>query len=769
MNPLVGNWRTVRLRGRSRGMSTRIRKGKRRGYQPHETPESTTNMTFDFTTIRATRHAKQPVDPIAIFQSATVSDQGINDLWLAQGDALREWHENRDQPDVGVILNTGAGKTLVGMLVAQSLVNESSGHVLYACSSIQLIEQTAEKASGYGLSVTTYHGGEFSNDLFVRGLAPCITTYHALFNGKTRFVRYDIAAVVFDDAHTAEHLLRDHFSLTIRRTSFPDLYTKLTALFREYHHRIGRTTSYEEMLSDSSKMTFLVPPFEVARNAAEIGRRLRSAELDDSKETMFSWPHIRDREDLCCIFLSSDSITLTPPVVPVQSLPYFGNNVRRVYLSATLTAPDAFARTFGRTPSCIVAPSTTAGECERLILFPSKMESGHDGVDFAKALIDERKALVLVPTYERCKVWKDVAEPPPREAVTEAVNTFKKADPSSAAKLILAARYDGVDLPGDTCRVMVIDDIPMGSGPLERFLWESLLLSNSLRSALASRIVQSFGRISRGMSDHGVVVITGKRLVEWLLLPKNSAALPGFLQKQIQLGYAVSESVDSLDSLMAAANACLSRERQWVDSYGAFLRDAAEEDAPQDSAAMVTLALSETNFIGALWNRDYDLAAKCLSETLEMAFGVSASTGAWHCLWLGYALERGGDAGSAREMYARAHGVQRNIPGVMKESDDGSNSAVPRQIMEVDQQITVLPDGMVKLPKTLHSDLALLNGTGSAPQTEEALRCLGQFLGFKSNRPDKEFGTGPDVLWLVDDSTALCMEAKTDKKASGHY
>ena len=521
-------------------------------------------MTFDFSKIRANKNTKRPVHPIEIFQSATVSDQGINDLWLAQGDALREWHTNRDQSDVGVILNTGAGKTLVGLLVAQSLVNESSGHVLYACSSIQLIEQTAGKASGYGLSVTTYHGGEFSNDLFVRGLAPCITTYHALFNGKTRFTRYDIAAVVFDDAHTAEHLLRDYFSLSIRRVSFPDLYTKLAVLFREYHHGIGRTTSYEEMLADSSDVTFLIPPFEVARNSAEIGRMLRGAELDDRRETMFSWPHIRDREDLCCIFVSPDAVTLTPAVVPVQSLPYFKKGVRRVYLSATLTAPDGFARTFGRTPNCIVAPSTTAGECERLILFPSKMEVSRDGVDFAMALIGERKALVLVPTYERCKLWKGVAEPPPREAVTDAVNAFKKADSASAAKLILAARYDGVDLPGDTCRVMVIDDLPMGSGPLERFLWESLLLSNSLRSALASRIVQSFGRISRGMSDHGVVIITGNRLVEWLLLPRNAAALPGFLQKQIQLGYAVSESADSLDSLMSAANACLSRDTQWV-------------------------------------------------------------------------------------------------------------------------------------------------------------------------------------------------------------
>jgi len=52
------------------------------------------------------------------------------------------------------------------------------------CSSIQLIEQTAEKADGYGLDVTTYYRGSYNNDLFSLGKAPCITTYQALFNGN---------------------------------------------------------------------------------------------------------------------------------------------------------------------------------------------------------------------------------------------------------------------------------------------------------------------------------------------------------------------------------------------------------------------------------------------------------------------------------------------------------------------------------------------------------------------------------------------------------
>jgi Rad3-related DNA helicase len=91
------------------------------------------------------------------------------------------------------------------------------------------------------------------------------------------------------------------------------------------------------------------------------------------------------------------------------------------------------------------------------------------------------------------------------------VEAFKAA--AAPAKLLLVGRYDGVDLPGDTCRVMVIDGLPSGVGPLERYLWEQLRMAKVLRSMVASRVVQSFGRIFRGMSDHGVVVLTGRSLV----------------------------------------------------------------------------------------------------------------------------------------------------------------------------------------------------------------------------------------------------------------
>jgi replicative superfamily II helicase len=218
-------------------------------------------MPLDFSKLAPVRAAKRPIDPIELFQSLKVSDPAINDLWLAQGDALRDWNLNREANDVAVVLNTGAGKTLVGLLAAQSLVNETNGHVLYACGSIQLVEQTAAKAQGYGLALTTYFQGKFSNDLYVSGMAPCITTYHALFNGKSRFRRDVPTAVVFDDAHTAEHLTRDQFTLRIKRDQLAQLFGQITALFAGYHQRTGKGIGYTETCKGKdTTTTWFVPP-----------------------------------------------------------------------------------------------------------------------------------------------------------------------------------------------------------------------------------------------------------------------------------------------------------------------------------------------------------------------------------------------------------------------------------------------------------------------------------------------------------------------------
>ena len=45
---------------------------------------------------------------------------------------------------------------------------------------------------------------------------------------------------------------------------------------------------------------------------------------------------------------------------------------------------------------------------------------------------------------------------------------------------------------------------------------------------------------------------------------------------------------------------------------------------------------------------------------------------------------------------------------------------------------------------------------------EEEFANLAEIIGFESQRPEQEFGKGPDVLWLLSDGTYLIISAKNE-------
>jgi len=719
-------------------------------------------MPFDFGKIKAKKVDVGPIDPIEIFQKnkSKITDPGINDLWLGQGDALREWHVARNHDDVAIVLNTGAGKTLIGLLVAQSLVNETKGKVVFACASIQLIEQTREKAEGYGLKVTTYHSKKFSNDLFHKGEAVCLTTYQALFNSKSIFTREELSAVIFDDAHTAEGMIKDHFSLNINRKYLGGLYTSLVEQFRPYYKAVGRSGSFEEILTGENNKVELLPPFEILKNVAEIQRLLIKANIPNDINTTFAWEYLKDHLDLCAYLISSSTIQIIPPIIPVSNLAYFQKGIRRVYLSATMLGSDSFIRTFGQELDYIVEPATPAGQCERLIIFPEQVYGVDDDRIVAKGFIHDRKSLVITPNYHLAEQWQDIGHLPTRMSLVKDLDDFKNS--TGTEKLILAARYDGIDLPGDTCRHLVMDGLPTGTGLLDKYMWESLRLSNILRSTLACRIVQSLGRISRGMNDHGVVLVVGREYVKWLLTPRNQAYLPPFVQKQIKLGLQISESFDSSDEILAAADACLNRQSDWIDAYEHFMDDCDTEDIDKGDEILRELAISENRFIKKYWDRDFAGAIKIFEKIIAQAFSYSTGLGSWYSLWLGYCLELSGDKEAALTYYKRSNGVTKSIPRFVDDGVNLTTNSISAQASNIANEFFINKSATVSIPKNMHKNLEFLNGLGTVNQTEEAIRSLGQYLGLDSSRPDNEHGTGPDVLWLCE-RVALVLEAKTGK------
>lgn len=728
-------------------------------------------MVFNWGAITQGPEPSGQTDPIELFNhEIKLNSPSINDLWFGQGDALRKWHEKRDYRDIAIVLNTGAGKTLVGLLAAQSLVNETKGRVIYVCSSIQLAHQTAQKAEQYGFGeLTTYVQGDFSNDRYNRCVGPCITTYQALFNGRSIFERQPIDAIIFDDAHTAEHLIRDQFTLNIRKARFPGLFSEVSELFVDYFARVRKGVGYREVLEgEDAHGLWFVPPFAMKERLAELELKLGHSGLNNFDDTKFAWEHLKNRIDLCTLFITGSGLFFTPPYLPVSGLPYFSDEVRRLYLSATLSAQDNFVRTFGKKPDYMIRPRTTAGECERLIIIPSLNSHGKDDdVAIVKRAIEDKKTLILVPSHRRSEKWDDIAEKALANTVTEDINRFKKA--GGPEKLTLINRYDGVDFPDDTCRVTVIDDLPSSIGPLERYLWGHLGLEKSLRSTVASRIVQSFGRTSRGRNDFGVVYITGRRLKDWLLNPTNQEQLPPFLKRQLRIGISVSEQATSIDDLVIkAASDCLNREQGWLDFYGKEMKKDNGCNHADDNDVL-GIALIEMEFAQHFWKRDYSRAAAVLDNSIDSTLAKSRNTGAWHLLWLGYCFELLGEKDRAKEVYNRAHGCSENIPAVGRDFTALVSKNYSPQVVRVANRMKM--GGTIGLPRSFNQGFVALSGSGSANETEEALRYLGEHLGLESMRPEKERGTGPDVLWWLPGNVALCMEVKTgkNKREGAHY
>ena len=85
-------------------------------------------------------------------------------------------------------LHTGGGETLVGLLIAQSTLNEKGEPVLYLTPTVQLMNQALAKAKEYGLPAVPYATGrEPLPDAFTNGQAVLVATYNALFNGISKF------------------------------------------------------------------------------------------------------------------------------------------------------------------------------------------------------------------------------------------------------------------------------------------------------------------------------------------------------------------------------------------------------------------------------------------------------------------------------------------------------------------------------------------------------------------------------------------------------
>lgn len=724
----------------------------------------------DFKKLREAKAKPKPTNPRDIF-NALPKPPGINDLYASQAEVLDAWYPRREEKDLVVKLHTGGGKTLVALLMAQSVMNETAEPVLYLAPTNQLVEQVLAKSKEYGIPALAYTKGQPLPAEFHDGKAVLVGAYETLFNGRSKFgVRgsgqevVKVGAIILDDAHVALSSVREAFTLNISAKQHKAVYTELADRFRPAFKDVGRSGSFADIINGKELGVIEVPSWAWHRKLDEVQQYL-SGQVDDIDA--FVWPFLRDNLSVCHCLFSRSGVSITPLFPPVDMLPTFDEAKRRIYMSATIADDSEIVRTFGAAQEAISKPITSmslAGVGERMILVPGLMKLGTPILPMVKELATKlaesgRGVAILTPSGAAAAEWTDIADYPEQTvAVSEKVSAMQAGE--AFGPLVLANRYDGIDLAGNACRFLVMDNLPQGTTNYDVFRM-NVVADAAVNSLLAQRIEQGIGRGTRGGADYCVIVLIGSKLVGWIGRKKNLDFLTASTRVQLKMGQEVSEAVTTPKEVRETILKCLNRDPDWVAYHASELADAAH--APPIDQLSLKIAAVERKAFKLQRLGQYEKALAAIEKLMgDAALDGDAQRRAWLAASAARIAHQMEDDAKGQKLQTTAFSVNNNHcpprkrpPYVPRPAPGKQASAIINRMAEYDQRSAILAD--------FDEAMSDLVPEASASRYEEALAALGAFLGFESERPEKVHKTGPDVLWRTDANFDFVIEAKSEK------
>lgn len=138
-------------------------------------------MSLDFGKLNAGTGAKQ-TDPRKIFTTLK-RDPRFKRPLDEQADVLDAWYARRQAKDLTIKMNTGGGKTVVGLLCLQSALNENVKPAVYITPDNFLVNQVLQEAKALGIPATD---DEKAPD-FLAGRAILVANVWKLFNARSVF------------------------------------------------------------------------------------------------------------------------------------------------------------------------------------------------------------------------------------------------------------------------------------------------------------------------------------------------------------------------------------------------------------------------------------------------------------------------------------------------------------------------------------------------------------------------------------------------------
>lgn len=730
------------------------------------------------------RTVSQFSSPEELYLSETLprTTDAVGSLWLHQGDVIRAYAENHQAtPDLALELPTGTGKTLPGLLIAEWVRRKAEGPVLYAAPTKQLTRQVAANAEREGIPATLLVGGAKSwnavdEALVVGGEAIGITTYSSVFNSSPKLPEPRL--LIFDDAHAGEQFVGNEYGISIHRHDDEDAYFEVLDALKPFLPRL--LVQRLEGKPDPGvhhQVRLILPAVD---EAALAGLDAALAGLPTPYSYKFAM--IRSGLAACCVYVSYGGIQIRPMVPPTYENRVFARAKQRIYLSATLGSGGELERAFGRRKIVrMPLPGKTSPRSgRRLFIFPD-LAKGGDPVGLTQQIISlTNKALVLtqgsvVNTEKAAQELVGAGVPVMgRDDLEEqGLEAFAKVP---TGVLGLANRYDGLDLPGDACRIVVLGGKPDAVGLQERFLSDRAEASAALAERVRTRIVQGAGRCTRGPNDYAVVVVLGPDIMKYFSRSENIKALEPELQAEVEFGWQNSKGIDPHE-VVENAEMFLDHGADWREqgepAMAEFRQDAVKVEPP-GTDALGKAAPLEVEAWQLAFGGDWIKASEKLQKAVPH-LGPEATRGYRGLLlylagvWLHLGAQDETQRSRARQLVREAALAanrgrwlteMRELPGAEE------IQPVPEDVDAVNQIVARLR-GRLK-PKQINTDLTEMQDAlaqDEAARYERGLTILGSFLGAEAFKPK---GHGRcDSAWVWGTAIWMTIEAKSEERDDG--
>jgi len=377
-----------------------------------------------------------------------------------------------------------------------------------------------------------------------------------------------------------------------------------------------------------------------------------------------------------------------------------------------------------------------------------------------KILSKKHNIVVIVPSRQRSLFWNDATDLIlDRDNINYGVNSLKNGH---IGLVVFINKYDGVDLPDNACRILVIDGLPNIRNEYDAFVQNVNPSSKRLLSEQIQKVEQGMGRGVRSNNDYCVAILMGKGLSDIIIRADGYKFFSIATQKQFELSRQLwdmlreNNHTPKINEIFSLADYSLNRNIDWIKASKDTLSTIAYERIPHIDE--ISIALREA--FEKIEIKQYKEAVEII-EVIKNSTNDEKTKGFIMQIKAEYMnlfnKEKAQQILLSAIQYNK--GLIRPIDGIQHQRLINESSIQAQTLVNniknerLNQNTYVL-----KINAILES---LEFSQDKAKHFEAAINDIAILLGFVSSRPEFERGKGPDNLWALGNGDYLVIECKS--------